>query len=89
MAKLAARERAGKSASDGSGELLSRQKSAFQAIRKVGPDPHLVLNTTLPVKKWVDRTIRKLPVKPARNPCQPLPRGLGAADPSSDSGIWE
>ena len=65
-AKRAARERAGDSASDGRGELLRRQNLAFQAIREFGPDTHLVLDTNLPVRKLVDRVIRKLPVKPAR-----------------------
>lgn len=49
-ARLAARERGRNSASDGRGELWPRQKSAFQAIREFGPDPHLVRNTNLPVK---------------------------------------
>ena len=43
-------ERGRNSASDGRGELWPRPKSAFQAIREVGPDPHLVRNTNLPVK---------------------------------------
>ena len=51
LARPAARERTGKSASGGREGVLARRKSAFQAIREFGPDTFLVLNTNLPAKK--------------------------------------
>ncbi|MBI4336703.1 MAG: AAA family ATPase [Chloroflexi bacterium] len=71
--RLAAREAAGRTVSDGRWELFRRQQEAFEPLTEVPPEEHVVVDGSLPLKEIGYHALRALYLKVLGNPQCPQP----------------